>query len=299
MFRTRACWIELIEAMQSCLDMIQQGKRVKDWSSSASVSIRRCFCSAWRSRCSQRRTVLNKAGRRETDGRFLFQSSPVELNIGCKESCEKISPFTEGFESKWENKAAKQLSTSNISSWLTSILGVVQNTFSKKLSLRRPWANLARILREHSKTTCSIQISFFLNLFSWVYVYVNCCHRRRVYKPQGRGLATHFSTFPVCVCLLHCSFPVFQTLCRTAGSKKSTWPVQFYIHSGLRGSCANLARTLRGFRSCFGHIPKHMAKTLWSILEAWKRLRPHKSRFHSTKHKLVTTVFVEIRVTSK
>ena len=90
---------------------------------------------------------------------------------------------------------------------------------------------------------------FFLNLFSWVYVYVNCCHRRRVYKPQGRGLATHFSTFPVCVCLLHCSFPVFQTLCRTAGSKKSTWPVQFYIHSGLREPCADFDPVLATFRS--------------------------------------------------
>ena len=39
-------------------------------------------------------------------------------------------------------------------------LGVVQKTFSSKLPLRRPCANLSQILREHSKTTVSVQMSF-------------------------------------------------------------------------------------------------------------------------------------------
>ena len=126
-----------------------------------------------------------------------------------------------------------------------------------------PCASLGRILREHSKTTCSIQIKCLFTSFRGCVCVCKPLSQAESLQTTGQGASDPFLDLSVCVCLLHCSFSsFFKHYAETAGSKKSTWPVQFYIHSGLRGSCANLARTLRGFRSCFGHIPKHMAKTL-------------------------------------
>ena len=123
-----------------------------------------------------------------------------------------------------------------------------------------PCAGLGRILRGSCANT--VKLHFLFNYISVSFTCFRGCVfvcKRRVYKPQGRGLATHFSTFPVCVCLLHCSFPFFfnhyakQLAQRSQHGQSSST----YIRA-----CADLARTLRGRRSCFGHISKHMAKTL-------------------------------------
>ena len=106
-------------------------------------------------------------------------------------------------------------------------------------------------------------MSFHLHVFVGVYVYVQTTITNGEFK---------------------------NSTAETAGSEKSTWPVLFYAHSGLRGACAELVRmfdpVLATCRRSYlkAYIVKHT--------QSLKPSRLHK--FHSTKPKLA-----EIQVTNK
>ena len=136
---------------------------------------------------------------------------------------------------------------------VSAYLGVVQHTFSRKLSLRRPWANLARILREHSKTTCSIQISFSFTCFRGCVCVCKPLPQAESLQTTGQGASDPFLDLPRVCLFAALQLPFFQTLCRNSWLKEVDMASSVLHTFGrariLREPCVDFDPVLATFRS--------------------------------------------------
>ena len=116
-----------------------------------------------------------------------------------------------------------------------------------------PCASLGRILREHSKTTCSIQIKCLFTSFRGCVCVCKPLSQAESLQTTGQGASDPFLDLPRVCLFAALQLPFFQTLCRNSWLKEVDMASSVLHTFGrariLREPCVDFDPVLATFRS--------------------------------------------------
>ena len=101
---------------------------------------------------------------------------------------------------------------------------------------------------------------FYSNKFFFKPVFVGVCVCKLLSQAESLQTTRQGASDPFLDLPSVCVFAALQLPC-FSNTMPNSWLKEVDMASPVLHTFG-LARTLRGFRSCFGHISKHMAKTL-------------------------------------